>query len=62
MNIYVRIEEFFKIILIPYYTPRDSFNPVLLLRFAEDRCDKKCPFVHRHLPYEGTKRFLKHPL
>ena len=41
MNMYVHIKEFFYIALIPSYTPRDSFNPVLLLCFAKDRCDKK---------------------
>ena len=61
MNIYVHIKEFFNIIQIPSLTTRDPFNPVLLLRFAEDRCDKNCPFVHQHLPYEGTKWLLKHP-
>ena len=62
MYMYVHIKEFFNIDSIPSYTHRYSFNPVLLLRFAEDRCDKKCPFVRRHLPYKGTKQFLKHPL
>ena len=41
MNMYVHINDFFNIVSIPLYTPRDLFNPVLLLRFAEDRCDKK---------------------
>ena len=41
MNMYVHIKEFFNIDSIPLYTPRYSFNPVFLLRFAEDRCDKK---------------------
>ena len=39
-------QRVFYIALIPLYTHRDSFNPVLLLRFAKDRYDKKCPFVH----------------
>ena len=41
MNMYVHIKEFFNIDSIPSYTHRYSFNPVLLLGFAEDRCDKK---------------------
>ena len=41
MNIYLHIEEFLNIVSIPLYTHRHSFNPVLLLCFAEDRCDKK---------------------
>ena len=41
MNMYVHIKEFFYIVSIPSYTHRYSFSPVFLLRFAEDRCDKK---------------------
>ena len=41
MNMYVHIKEFFNIDSIPSYTHRYSFNPVFLLRFAKDRCDKK---------------------
>ena len=41
MNMYLHIEEFFNIDSIPLYTQRHFFNPVLLLGFAEDRCDKK---------------------
>ena len=41
MNMYVHIKEFINIGSIPSYTNRYSFSPVFLLRFAEDRCDKK---------------------
>ena len=41
MNMYVHIKEFFNIDSIPSYTHRYSFYPVLLLGFAEERCDKK---------------------
>ena len=42
VSTYLRV---FYIALIPFYTHRDSFNPILLLCFAEDRCNKKCPFM-----------------